>query len=294
MARGLLSLDENVNEKLVSWQVPENAFTTQEKVTLRRLLSHTSGLNDGFDSGGLECCYATEGETPGVEVVQMLEADPLLGIDEPTYAVDVPGGTYRYNNLAYSIVQPLVEDITKESFSDFMQSAVLDPFGMTSSSYKQPLPVKLRDNAATEHGDTGAPTAGKRRHYAILPSGGLWTTPSDLARFTIELMSAYKGESATLLSQDMAREMLSLQVDIQDGSLEEAYGLGMVLGDDDGVLRIQHTGGCPWGSNSWLLAYPETGQGAVVMTNSVSGSIIRLEILISIAIEYGWPLIPPS
>jgi len=292
--RGRLELDENVNEKLVSWQVPENSFTAQEKVTLRRLLSHTSGLNDGFESGGLECCYAAEGETPGVEVVQMLEADPLTGIEEPTNPVEVPGGAYRYNNLAYSIVQPLVEDVTDEPFADFMQNAVLDPMGMTSSTYKQPLPVELRSKAATEHGETGEPTAGNRRHYAILAAGGLWTTPSDLARFTIELMSAYKGESATLLSQYLAREMLSPQVDIQDGSLEEAYGLGMALGDDEGMLRIQHTGGCPWGSNSWLIAYPETGQGAVVMTNSVSGSAIRAEILLSIAIEYGWPLIPDS
>ena len=292
--RGLLDLDENVNEKLVSWQVPENTFTAQEKVTLRRLLSHTSGLNDGFESGGLECCYATEGESPDVKVEQMLVADPLTGLSEATYVKAVPGGAYSYNNLAFSIVQPLVEDVTTEPFAGFMKSALLDPLDMNSSAFEQPLPVELRDRATTEHGDTGEPAIGKRRHYAILAAGGLWTTPSDLARFTIELMSAYNGESSAVLSKEMAREMLSPQVDILDGSMEDAYGLGMALGDDDGVLRIQHTGGCPWGSNSWLIAYPETGQGAVVMTNSVSGSVIRAEILLSIAIEYGWPLILDS
>jgi len=78
--RGLLDLDENVNEKLVSWQVPENAFTEQEKVTLRRLLSHTSGLNDGFQGGGWESLYSTEGAAPDVTVEQMLVADPITGV----------------------------------------------------------------------------------------------------------------------------------------------------------------------------------------------------------------------
>ncbi|MFC1922564.1 serine hydrolase domain-containing protein [Chloroflexota bacterium] len=288
---GLLDLDENVNEKLVSWQVPENAFTEQEKVTLRRVLSHTSGLNDGFESGGWECCYATEGAAPDVTVKQMLVADPLSGISEATYVKSTPGGAYRYNNLAYNIVQPLLEDVTNEPFAAFMQSAVLDPLKMNFSTYEQPLPLELRDRATTEHGVSGEPAAGKRRHYPILAAGGLWTTPSDLARFTIELMSAYNRESSTILSQDMAKEMLSPQVKILGNPMEKAYGLGMALGDDYGVMRIQHTGGCPWGSNVTLIAYPETGQGAVVMTNSANGSAIRVEIWLSIAIEYGWPMV---
>jgi CubicO group peptidase (beta-lactamase class C family) len=289
---GLLDLDENVNEKLVSWKVPENAFTEQEKVTLRRLLSHTSGLNDGFQSGGWECCYATEGTAPEATVKQMLEADPLTGISEATYVKTVPGGTYSYNNLAYNIVQQLVEDVTNEPFAAFMQNVVLDPLKMNFSTYEQPLPLELREKATTEHGGSGEPVAGKRRHYPILAAGGLWTTPSDLARFTIELMSAYNGESSTILSQDMAKEMLSPQAKILGNPMEKAYGLGMALGDDYGVMRIQHTGGCPWGSNVTLIAYPETGQGVVIMTNTANGTAIRVEIWLSIAIEYGWPMIP--
>lgn len=289
--RGLLDLDENVNETLVSWQVPENALTSQEKVTLRRLLSHTSGLNDGFQSGGWESCYTTEGASPGVTVEQMLDADPITGLTTATNVKSIPGRLYSYNNLAYSIVQLLVKDTTQESFAAFMQSTVLDPLKMNSSTYNQPLPPDLRVRATTEHDYSGEPIEGKRRHYPILASGGLWTTPSDLARFTIDLMLAYNGESATILSQDMAKEMLSPQVDLFEDPMVKAYGLGIELGDDGGVMRIQHMGGCPWGSNAWLIAYPETGQGAVVMTNSVSGSLIRAEIVLSIAMEYGWPLV---
>ena len=128
--QGLLHLDEDVNEKLVSWQVPENAFTAQEKVTLRRLLSHTSGLNDGFQGGGWESLYSTEGAAPDVTVEQMLVADSITGLSAATHAVAVPGGAYRYNNLAYNIVQLLVENVIKEPFAAFMQSAVLDPLKM--------------------------------------------------------------------------------------------------------------------------------------------------------------------
>jgi CubicO group peptidase (beta-lactamase class C family) len=288
---GLLELDEDVNEKLVSWQVPESALTAQEKVTLRRLLSHTSGLIDGLAHGGLECCYATEGESPEVTVQQMLMADPGTGLSEPTYVLTTPGGAFRYNNLAYSIVQPLVEDLTGEPFAAFMGRTVLDPLEMTSSTFEQPLPLELRGRAVTQHAESGEPTEGVRRHYPILAAGGLWTTPSDLAHFAIELNAAYNGASSRILSQDMIVEMLSSQVDIPGNPLEEAYGLGMGLGYDAGVLRIQHTGGCPEGSTSWLLAYPETGQGAVVMTNSVNGPALRIEILLSIALEYDWPLV---
>jgi CubicO group peptidase (beta-lactamase class C family) len=221
----------------------------------------------------------------------MLRADPATGLSEATYVRSAPGGAYSYNNLAYSIVQLLIEDVTEEPYAAFMQRAVLDPMNMNSSTFEQPLPLELRDRATTEHDESGEPVAGRRRHYPILAAGGLWTTPSDLAHFTIELMSAYNGESSTVLSQDMAMEMLSPQVDILGHTLEDAYGLGMALGDDRGVMRIQHMGGCPWGGNSWLVAYPETGQGAVVMTNSVGGSAIRAEILFSIAIEYDWPLV---
>jgi len=293
--RGLFDLDSDVNEKLVSWQVPESEYTTEEKVTLRRLLSHSSGLTDGFpmrSSSDPEFTWwmASEGESPTVTIQQLLEAQPPAGGGSPTRVTRVPGTAYEYSNLGYGVVQLLMTDVTQRPFSDLMQEIVLEPLGMTSSTFEQPLPEALRDRATTEHYVNGQPFEGKRHHYPVLASGGLWTTPSDLARFALEIVRARNGESNLLFSQEMAGEMLSSQIEVEKSFLSDAYGLGFDLGGEGREFRFMHTGGT-WGSTCLLWVHPETGQGAVIMTNSASGEgAIRFEILLSIAREYGWPL----
>jgi CubicO group peptidase (beta-lactamase class C family) len=191
--RGLLDLDEDVNDRLVSWRIPESEFTVQEKVTLRRLLSHSSGLTDGWSEGegqAVECCYAVEGQAPTVTIQEMLEATPVTGLRHPARVTMLPGTKYRYANLGYGIVQLMIEDVTQEPFAPFMRQTVLDPLGMTSSTFEQPLPMDLRARATTEHDASGRPFEGKRHHFPVLAAGGLWTTPSDLARFAIEVMRA--------------------------------------------------------------------------------------------------------
>jgi CubicO group peptidase (beta-lactamase class C family) len=293
--RGLLDLDQDVNDKLVSWQVPENEYTTEEKVTLRRLLSHSAGLTDGFPMRSssdpeFDWWMASEGETPTVTIQQLLEAQPPADEGSPTRVTRVPGTGYQYSNLGYGVVQLLMMDVTHQPFSELMQATVLGPVGMTSSTFEQPLPEELRDRATTEHYVNGQPFEGKRHHYPLLASGGLWTTSSDLARFAIEIMRARAGESDLLLSQEMAGEMLTSQIEVDESFLSDSYGLGFDLGGEGQEFRFMHTGGT-WGSTCILWAHPETGQGAVIMTNSASGEgAIRFEILLSIAAEYGWPL----
>jgi CubicO group peptidase (beta-lactamase class C family) len=293
--RGLLDLDEDVNEKLVSWHVPENEYTAEEKVTLRRLLSHSAGLTDGFamrssSDPEFDWWKASEGEALTVTIQQLLEAQLPADDGRPTRVTRVPGTAYGYSNHGYGVVQLLMTDVTHRPFPELMQETVLQPLGMTSSTFEQPLPEELRDRATTEHYVSGQPFEGKRHHYPLLAAGGLWTTPSDLARFAIEIMRARNGESDLLLSQEMANEMLAPQIEVNDSSLIDSYGLGFDLADDGQEFRFMHTGGT-WGSTCLLWVHPETGQGAVIMTNSASAEgAIRFEILISIAREYGWPL----
>jgi CubicO group peptidase (beta-lactamase class C family) len=233
---------------------------------------------------------AAEGETPAVTIEQLLEALPPADDGRPTRVTRVPGTAYEYSNLGYGVVQLLMTDVTHQSFSELMQETVLGPVGMTSSTFEQPLPEELRDRATTEHYVDGQPFEGKRHHYPVLAAGGLWTTPPDLARFAIEMMRAYAGESDTLFSQDIAVEMLTPQIEVRDSVLQDSYGLGVDLAGEGQEFRFMHTGGT-WGSTCLLWAHPETGQGAVIMTNSARGQgAIRFEILVSIAAEYGWPL----
>jgi CubicO group peptidase (beta-lactamase class C family) len=290
--QGLLSLDEDVNNRLVSWRVPENEFTKAEKVTLRRLLSHSAGLKDGLTDRGPDDPmpeYVTFGDVvPEVTLQQLLEGMPQDDI-EPTRVVNVPGSSYRYTNADYAILELLVEDRLDRPFEDLMQAAVLDRLGMECSSYRQPLPQDLRLLSASEHTLDGKPVEGGRANFPFHAAGSLWTTPADLSVFMIDLMKAYQGETGHILTPQMAQQMLAPQIEIVDSPLSDAYGLGVELQNTSQGPKVWHAGGT-WGSNSIIWFYPQLGKGAVVMTNSASASLLRFEILLSIAMVYGWPM----
>lgn len=86
-----------------------------------------------------------------------------------------------------------------------------------------------------------------------------------------------------------AQQMLSSQIAILDSPLSDADGLGVSLKSTRQGLCVLHSGDT-WGSHSLIWFYPQIGKGAVVMVNSASGFWLRFEILLSIALAYGWPM----
>ncbi len=272
---GLLELDQNVNDGLVSWQVPENEFTVQEEVTLRRLLSHSAGTTVGGFRG-----YAQGEALPTLQ--QILDGEYPAN-SEPIRVVAVPGAQYAYSGGGYVIVQQLIMDVTGTPLPGVIAETVLEPVGMAQSTFEAPLPNDLASEAARGHWPDGQPIAGGWHRYPEMGSGAsLWSTPSDLACFGIEIMRAYRGESDRLLSQDTARAMLSRQT--PDGIA--GYGLGFGLAEE-GTPRFHfiHDGGNE-GYRCVFVVYPELGRGAVIMTNGHLGDGLRREILNSISVEY--------
>jgi CubicO group peptidase (beta-lactamase class C family) len=172
-------------------------------------------------------------------------------------------------------------DVTKTRFPDFMQQTVLAPLGMTHSTYEQPLPKRLRKAAASGHRSSGRPVQGKWHVYPEMAAAGLWTTPSDLARFAIELQLAAAGRSSKIISQPLVIEMLTPQ---RGGPV----GLGLFLRGSGGGIRFGHSGANE-GFRSEFVAFVHRGQGAVVMTNSDTGGGLLSEVINSIAAVYGWP-----
>lgn len=290
--QGLLNLDDDVNAQLVSWQVPENEYTAREKVTLRRLLSHSAGIKDGLTDRGprdpMPAYMAFGDEKPTATLQQLLEGMPEDNI-APTRVVQVPGTGFRYANANYVILELLVKDRLSQPFEDLMQTVVLDRLGMALSSYQQPLPRELRARCASEHTLDGKPMAGGRANYPFHAAASLWTTPCDLTFFMIDLMKAYQGESGHLLSPEMARQMMSPQIETPNDPLSNAFGLGMGLQSAGQKLAVWNSGGT-WGSSSIFWFYPQVGKGAAVMINSASGFYLLFEILLSIGLAYGWPM----
>jgi CubicO group peptidase (beta-lactamase class C family) len=273
---GKLSLDGNVNDKLRTWKVPENQFTVQQKVTVRRILSHSAGINaqglPGYTSG-----------EPIPTVVQILNGEKPANTD-PIRVDVVPGTIWRYSNGAYVILQTLIGDVTGKAFPEIMNELVLRPAGMTRSTYEQPLPKNLWPLAATPYGDDGEPVKGGWHTYPEMAPAGVWTTPSDLARMAIEVQNEFAGKSNKILSQQMVREMLTHQKD--------DWGLGFALESPGHKARFAH-GGQNAGYRCDLEAYAEMGPGLAAMTNSDGGEFLIQELLRAVAKEYSWPDFKP-
>jgi CubicO group peptidase (beta-lactamase class C family) len=274
---GKLNLDEDVNVKLKSWKVPDNEFTKEQKVTLRRIASHSAGLTvHGF--GG----YRPDEPLP--TVVQILDGQAPAN-SKPVRVDTVPGSKWSYSGGGFAVMQLLLTDVTGKSFPALLDDEVLRPIGMSHSTFALPLPKNLRGHAATAYGADGEPVAGDFHVYPETAAAGLWTTPSDLARAAIEIQNDYAGKSNKLLSKDMAHQMLTHQKD--------DWGLGVALSGADHPLRFAH-GGANEGFRCDLQAYIGSGQGIVVMTNADGGSALIAEIERAVAKEYGWPDFKPE
>ena len=269
---GKLSLDEDVNVKLRTWKVPENEFTEKEKVTIRRILSHSAGLTVHGFAG-----YASGESVP--TIVQILNGEKPANSD-PIRVDVVPGTLWRYSGGGYVVLQTLLSDVTGKPFPQIMSELVLRPAGMTHSTYEQPLTKNLWPEAATPYRANGDPVKGGWHTYPEMAPAGLWTTPSDLARAAIEVQNEYAGKSSKILSQDMARQMLTPQMG--------TWGLGFGLESRGGKSSFSH-GGANEGFRCNLFAYTDGGQGLAVMTNSDSGGELTEEIYRAVAKEYAWP-----
>lgn len=269
---GTFNLDEDVNDKLVSWHVPNNKFTVHEKVTLRRILSHNAGLTvHGFPG------YAVGEPVPTVPQI----LDGVKPANTPPVRVDTtPGAISRYSGGGTTIAMLLVTDVVKQRFPDFMQRTVLGPAGMTHSTYEQPLPASLAGEAATGHDTAGVPIPGKYHTYPEMSAAGLWTTPSDLATLGILLDSTYAGQTDRIIKQATLQQMLTVQ--------KAPFGIGYALKGSGQDLEYTHNG-ADEGFISDFVMFPGHGEGVAIMTNGDKGGQLISEIVPSVAAEYGWP-----
>lgn len=288
--QGGLDLDEDVNRKLVSWKLPENELTRNRKVSLRLLLSHRAGLTDnaGFRGAGSDQPLPTLREI--LESGKWTPAPVRVGME--------PDSRFAYSGGGYCLVEQLLEDVSGKPFPVLARELVLEPLGMTNSSFEQRRPAE-QANAARGHLLNGKRLPQGWNSYSATSAAGLWTTPTDLARFAIEIQKSRQGESNKVLSQRMTKEMLTLQGTPTEGdskaiAVRESFSQTQTLGWGLGVglvgqppTRLYHTGSNP-GYQCELQAYVKGGQGAVVMSNGAQGWRLGREVLGSIARVYGW------
>ncbi|MBV8516975.1 MAG: beta-lactamase family protein [Acidobacteria bacterium] len=271
-----LDLDADVNRALRSWQVPENAFTATQKVTLRRILSHTAGLTvHGFPG------YRPDGALPSV--LDVLDGR-APATNAPVRVDTVPGSTTRYSGGGIVIEQLLLTDVTGRAFPQLARELVLDPLQMRDSTFEQPLPPPLAARAARGHDEDGGVIPGGWAIGPEMAAGWLWTTAADLMKWAIAIDASRAGTSGAPLSRGLASQMLTPQKDV--------YGLGPVLEGSGRAFRFSHGGNNP-GYTTQFIYFPETHQGAAILVNRVGADQLIDELTRAIAEEYDWPALKP-
>jgi CubicO group peptidase (beta-lactamase class C family) len=269
---GVVSLDTEINDYLTSWQLPANELQASEKVTLRRLLSHTAGTT----VHGFRGYRYTE---PVPSLLQILNGEPPAN-SAPIVVDLVPGSEFRYSGGGYEVMEQAVRDVTGATYPDFMRERVLGPIGMLNSTYEQPLPDSLLDSAGSGYYASGTAVPGGHHIYPEMAAAALWTTPTDLARFLIELQLSLRGESNRVLGRQNAELLLT--------EVERDYALGFDLRAHGGEPYFGH-GGANDGFRGRMVAHRTAGYGVVILTNGDNGSELSDAVLRLIGEREGWP-----
>ena len=266
--RGVLNLDSDVNKRLSSWTLP-----SASGASLRQLLSHTAGVNVPFCPG-----YAQGAPVPTL-------AQSLQGVEPattpPVTVNPKVAARFRYSGGGYAVVQQVIEDVTDEPFAEVARRVVFEPLGMGQSTFAQP-PEPL-------------PTSPAWADWHLYPeqaAAGLWSTPTDLARFVVALNAARQNdgsglapETAAAMTTPHAKLPLRGQwtfLRLLGLNFPGHAGLGLFVRDD----RFINFGGAA-GSSSALTGSTNDGTGAVVMTAGCR-SPLAVRLLLEISDARGW------
>ncbi|RDW19595.1 penicillin-binding protein [Oceanobacillus arenosus] len=258
LEEGYLDLDQNVNERLVTWKVPENKYTQNKKVTLRNLLSHQSGIKDHEGSFS-----ELNSEIGHPSMVELLEGKSHY-CKVPIEVQFEPESEFHYSDAGYCIIQQLIEDVTKKQYYQAVNELIFKPLRMESSYLNTTMLEIDKKEFACGHNKNGELVEGKYPIYPYPAASGLWTTSLDLSVLVLELMNALKGESKIGFSKSLAKEIITSQRG------KSWTGLGVFLEGCEKELEITSMG---WGIGfqCMMVAYPHMAKGAVIMTNAELG-----------------------
>ncbi len=255
--QGKLDLDAPVSRYLKRWALPLGAFDNN-KVTARRLLSHTAGLSDGLGYAGF---------APGTPV-QSLEASLTQTADASPRAsgkVEVgiePGTEWRYSGGGYAVLQLLIEDVSGETFEAYMQRVVFQPLGMVHSTFDW-SPAQ-GTTLATFYGKDARPATHFR--FAAVAASSLYTSVSDLTRLLQAHLPGKKGEP---VGRGVLGAATVAQMWQPTGLLygQAIWGLGTMLYADNraGGFVIGHDGSNEPAINTAARLNPATGNGIVIL-----------------------------
>ncbi len=253
---GKLDLDAPVSTYLTRWELPESKLDN-DKVTVRRLLSHTAGLTDGLGYAG----FAPNMAVQSLEESLKRPADASPGASGTIAVGYEPGSEWRYSGGGYTILQLLIEEVSGESFEGYMQRVIFRPLGMVRSTYNW---TPAAGSTLATFYDVGAKPATHYRFSAVA-AASLYTSVSDITRFVQAHLLGKNGEPVGrgVLDPAMISEMWRPHA---SKYAEDIWGLGTILyaSNDQGGFVVGHDGSNAPAINTAARLNPATGNGIVI------------------------------
>jgi CubicO group peptidase (beta-lactamase class C family) len=206
--QGKLELDKPVDVYLTRWHLPKSTFDNK-KVTIRRLLSHSSGLIDDLGYGGFKPNEKIQ--TLEESLTKASDADNNSGVAIVGYE---PGSKYMYSGAGYTILQLLIEEVSGLSFQEYMTKEFFAPLKMNNSTFI--LSEKPNIDLVTIY--KSDETTRKMNQFTALAAASLITTPADLSKFLLANVS-----SNAVLSENTITKMSTPETFINNIGV---YGLG--------------------------------------------------------------------
>jgi CubicO group peptidase (beta-lactamase class C family) len=246
VADGLLDLDAPVMNYLKDWQFPQTKYSV-DNVTTRALLSHTAGM----PLGDFTDVYAPNQAMP--TLTQKLTKEVNL--------IHEPQTKFSYSNVGYHLLELVIENISGQSFSEYMASEILIPLGMSSSSFE--ISNTLKPYPPTGYDLKGKPVAVYQ--YPEKSSGGLFATVEDIARFAIGSMKENQVLDMKYIQMMYTPESNRIGM---FNMVFDAYGFGHYLEElPNSLLSVSH-GGQGNGIMTHFQVVPESGDAIIILTNS--------------------------
>jgi len=246
-----ISLDDPVERHLRRWQLPASQFDNSQ-VTIRRLLSHTAGLNDGLGFAD----YEPGAQLPSLE--ESLTSPRASSGDEVSFAVkNLPGDQFTYSGGSYLILELLVEEVTGMTFAAYMQATFFAPLDMNRSGYS--FIGEIENNAGSYDRD-GEPAVLYK--YASNAATAFSTSTADLSKFVMAQLP--ENQSNAILSQSTITNMRQPHGKTFGADI---WGLGTILyaPTDSGDFLFGHDGGNDPAINSTARINPDNGDAIIVL-----------------------------
>ncbi|MCW5515654.1 serine hydrolase domain-containing protein [Muriicola sp. Z0-33] len=220
--QGLISLKDPVSNYLKRWTLPESEFLKDTEITFEHLLSHTAGTSQH----GFTDFY--EGDTIPT-IVQSLKGQ-IPGYDSEIEIKWKPGTHWSYSGGGYVIAQMAVEDSLGIPLADLADKYLFKPLGLRNTTMKQPNEPGFLANVAKAHDENGQIVGNGLPITPQIAASGLWSTPSDMATFVIEMQNALRNKNNTVISNKVAKRVTAIVTSKVLGGWslgwERRYGFG--------------------------------------------------------------------